>query len=171
LREKKLKPSLIISTIYPNEPYKNEHKEGKFISDYQIGDSKYKDLGGFIGLFKYKNNEIPVIRARGRSRGQAEEICIFDLDKYANFIQYPPYSQTSEKSFRKDIFIFRIIDLNKDNDLRQKILVKKPEWLQKYENADRLLKQKVVTNILERFELRIINRSAGIKFILPEDSS
>ncbi len=167
LKAKRFKPSLIITTIYPSEFYRAEPKDGKFIPHYQMGESKFKGIGGFIGVFRYKNKEIPIVEARAKD--QKEEICVFDLDQYANLIQYPPYSQDSEKPFRRDIFIFRVIDLNEDHGLKQKILDQKPEWLKKYEDSDRYLRQKVITNILERLELRVIDKNAGIKFILSTE--
>lgn len=87
LKKKKFRPSLLITTAYPSEFYRAESKDGKFIPHYQVGNSKFKGMGGFIGVFKYKNREIPVIEARGRLKDQQEEICIFDLDKYANLTQ------------------------------------------------------------------------------------
>lgn len=170
LKGKGFKPSVIFTTAYPSQFYKAEPKDGKFIPHYQTGKSKFNKVSMFIGVFKYKNKEIPVIESRNRAIDREEEICIVDIDKYANLVQYPPYSQDSEKAFKRDIFIFRIIDLNDDKDLRQKIVKQKPDWLKSYSDPERYLSQKVVTNILERFELRIVNKNAGIKFTLPANS-
>lgn len=168
LKKRGFKPSVIFTTAYPRQFHEAGPKDGKFIPHYQAGNSKFNKISMFIGVFKYQNKEIPIIESRNRAIDREEEICIVDLDKYANLVQYPPYSQDSEKPFKKDIFIFRIIDLNEDTELRQKIINQKPKWLKNYSDPARYLSQKVITNILERLELRIVNKEAGIRFNLPK---
>lgn len=167
LKSKGYSSSLILTTVYPSEFYRSESTQAKFIPHYQIEKPKFKSIPGCIGVFKYKNKEIPVIDVRLRgSPDEKDSICVLDVDKFANFVQYQPFSENSEKQYIRDIFIFRIIDLNTDDELRQKIIVKNPAWIQKHTDPNRYLRQKVIVNVLEKFEIRIHNKDAGIKIEL-----
>jgi len=170
LKRKGYRPSVIFTSAYPGNFDRNKHGNGEFVPHYQIDNIKLKAVNGFIGVFKYYKKEIPVFEVRAKTKEQTEEICVIDLDKFGKLIQHQPYIKIKDKKFKKDIFIFRIIDLNEDVDLNQSILSKKPDWLIKRERPDEYLKQKVVTNILERLELRVVDKKAGLKLVIPEES-
>ncbi|MDP1760007.1 MAG: hypothetical protein Q8L01_00875, partial [Candidatus Woesebacteria bacterium] len=167
LKDKGYTPSVILTTVYPNEFYRSKSTDAKFIPHYQIEKPKFKTLPGCIGVFRYKKREIPVIDVRLRgTQDEKDSICVLDLDKCAGFVQHPPFSENSEKQYVREIFIFRIVDLNIDDKLRQKIIDKNPNWLQEHSDPNRYLRQKVIVNILEKFEIRIRNKDAGIKIEL-----
>mgnify|MGYP001561337263 CR=1 FL=1 len=167
LKDKGYTPSVILTTVYPNEFYRSKSTDAKFIPHYQIEKPKFKALPGCIGVFRYKKREIPVIDVRLRgTQDEKDSICVLDLDKCAGFVQHPPFSENSEKQYVREIFIFRIVDLNIDDKLRQKIIDKNPNWLQEHSDPNRYLRQKVIVNILEKFEIRIRNKDAGIKIEL-----
>lgn len=163
------RPSVILTTTYPGDFYRSKSEESGFVPHYQVEKSKYKAISGFIGVFRYKNSDIPVIEVGKRPKDSQEEVCIVDMKKFAKLVQHVPYMKDSEKSYKRRIFIFRIIDLNSDDKLRQDILDKKYDWLEKYESPETYLRQKVITNILERFELRVIDKKAGVKFAVQKD--
>lgn len=169
LKRKGYRPSIILTTAYPSNFDRGERGNGEFVPHYQT-DNKFNGVDGFIGVFKYYKKEIPVFEVRAKTKEQTEEICVIDLDKFGKLIQHQPYLKITDKKFKKDIFIFRIIDLNEDTNLNQSILNKKPDWLMKRERPGEYLKQKVVTNILERLELRVVDKRAGLKLVLPEES-
>lgn len=164
LKNKGYASSVILTTIYPSEFYRSEFIDAKFVPHYQIDKPKFKAIAGCIGVFRYKKREIPVIDVRLRgSQDEKDSICVLDLDKLASFVQHVPYLEASEKQYSRDIFLFRVIDLNVDDNLRQKIIDKNPAWLQKHDEPNHYLRQKVIINILERFEIRIRNKEAGVR--------
>lgn len=169
LKSKGYKPSIIMTTIFPGEFYRENEGEGEFIPQYRLDDQLIlKKVSGFIGMFRFKNEDIPVIETRARGKDQVEEVCVVDIKNFATLVQHPPYMEASEKQYKRDMFVFRVVDLNTDDELRQKIIDQNPQWLSEHSEPEKYLRQRVVINILERLEVRIKNKGAGLRFIISE---
>jgi hypothetical protein len=167
LRRRGFNKLVALTTLDPWDLSRSKLEGIEFIPKYQQTLTPNHDISSYIGHFKIGKTTIPIFEIRIRE--DSKNICIVDLAKFASFVQYPPDSNNEEKPFKRDIFILRVIDLNVDSNLRQKVIDKKPGWLEQYTDKHHFLKQKVVLNILEKFEIVIKSKSAAIKIDISDE--
>jgi len=136
---------------------------GIFKPKYQV-DAKtgYENVPGFVGIYEINRTILPVIEVERRPRNQAD-FYIIDVKKFAKLELYPPSTpQEKELKLSEEGFMYKVHDLNSDDTLRQEILDKKLDWLEKYPDPEFYLRQKVVLKIFEKFLLRILDPRAAI---------
>jgi len=155
-----------LTTMFIGDIDRAKRDEWKFLPHYTITSKKYGKIPGFVGQLEIKGKKIPVLQIR--VRGNRDELCLIDLKKLGQIIQHLPHETSEQKKFSRGNFLYQVVDLNSDNEARNKILEKNPEWLQKHDDPELYLKQKVIVKVLERLELRVKNKKAGIKIIVSQ---
>lgn len=135
-------------------------KQGKYFDSKTQG-KEYENYSGFDGYYVNNNIKMPIFSLFLRS-GKMNNICVVDLKKLGNWIQYLPADKEEDKQYQKDMFFFKIVDLNTDNDLRDKIISEKPKWLDKEADKKRYLNRRVVFQLYEKFIYEIKDNNAGI---------
>lgn len=169
LTDKGFKPSIIISSLYPGDFQRTALKSNQFVQKFQ-SKSIYNKIPTFIGEFKHEKISLPIFDSPTRNkRDEEQELIILDLKSFAQLKQFPPYDNDEEKVYKEDIFYGRIINLSKDDEMRNKIIAENPGWLQTYSNPGEYLREKVIIKILEKFNLVIKEKRAGVKILLKFD--
>ncbi|MDD3002492.1 MAG: hypothetical protein PHS06_01320 [Candidatus Shapirobacteria bacterium] len=166
-------PSIIFTTFYVGEWQKFNFSNSEFIPIYKIKSNRFKSIPNFIGLFKYGSKRIPVYQVLPSRRNLDKEIYVLNLFDFLDFEEYLPYSNAKDSKTMqlRDHFAFKVTDLGVEDTVRNGIIIKNPVWLQKYTDKDLYLKQKVIVNVKERFELNIKNKEASIKVIMKSSGS
>jgi len=166
-RESIENPIVIGSFDYDLE-YKGLRESDKFIDRWRnkCPELGFNDIDSYLGCIKLKNIHIPIFRIFLRKPDLKKTVCILSLKKIGEWKQYPPIEKIEDKQHQKDIFMIRIRDLNKDEKFRADLISKNPEWLQRYKDKNGYLRQKVVINIFEKFEFKILDKTAGYKLII-----
>ncbi|KKT62663.1 MAG: hypothetical protein UW55_C0010G0012 [Candidatus Giovannonibacteria bacterium GW2011_GWA2_44_26] len=122
----------------------------------------FESLHSYQGYVQYKNYRVPVFDLMSE-RLPTDHLCLVSLPELGMLEQYPPRDEATQKVHQRGIFFFQIIDLAVDEKERQKLMIQNPEWLQKYEDKEGYLKQKVIIKMYEKFDFKIKNKSAGLK--------
>ena len=136
-------------------------KQGKFFDSKPQG-KEYEDHNWFEGYYVNNDLKIPIFSLFLRNREMNNYICVLDLKKLGDWTQYLPADKEQDKQYQKDMFFFKIVDLNVDNDLRDKIISEKPKWLEKEKDKKRYLNRRVVFQIYEKFKYEIKDENAGV---------
>jgi hypothetical protein len=159
LKNKNFKPNVILVSLDPDD-YRYKTGTVEFMPKWSKNCPPV-NIGNYEGILKIKEDSLPVFRIFRRKKKE-NIICILDLKKIGTWTQYNPCDTEKEKDFLHKEFYLEIIDLNRDDELRNKIIVDKPDWLSKYPDQERYLRQKVVIKVLERFEYNLKNKEAGV---------
>ncbi|MEK9147344.1 MAG: hypothetical protein AAB593_00280, partial [Patescibacteria group bacterium] len=80
------------------------------------------DLHSYEGIVKINDNIIPVINIFVSEPSLRNKILIIDLKKFISWNQYSPIDKDEDKNFKEGIFYIKIIDLNIDNERKEKII-------------------------------------------------
>jgi hypothetical protein len=140
----------------------------KFIQrwDHRKDHKGYDKYPFYMGFLDLKNTQVPIFRMvrPGPKEINEKDACLIDLERIGVINQYPPINVPEDKQFQKDIFMVKIIDLNSDNEKRQKILAENPSWLAEKQDPDVYLKGKAVINIYSKFEFEVTDNTAGTHF-------
>lgn len=126
------------------------------------------DLHSYEGVIKINNKNIPVINVFVPTASLRNKILIADLKKFVSWKQYSPVDKDEDKNFKEEIFFIKVIDLNEDNDRRGKIMTENPDWLNEQADKEGYLKQHVIVNVFEKFQIEIIDSKEGIAFSVGE---
>jgi hypothetical protein len=156
---------VVFTTMFIGDFSREKKDDFEFIPRYTVDNKRYGRIPGFVGQFKIKGKIIPVFEAGVRDN--RNELCLIDPKRIGEFIQYLPYEDEGQKQFRRENFLFQVIDLNADEKTRKDIVKKNPDWLQQHTDPEFYLKQKVIIKLLERFEFRFGDKKAGIKIVTP----
>lgn len=170
LNFKKFKNPIIIHTLKHYDSYEIKNLKD-FTNKYQTGGagSVFKGLHNYDGDLSVGKFNIPVFNIFAEKESLQNKLIVLDIDNFGNWVQYTPYE--SEKDEDSNMVLIRVLDLNKDNDRRQKILDEKPEWLNKYDDKEGYLRGHVVINVYEKFIFEIKNKNVGVVFTLPTTTS
>ncbi|MCF7859737.1 MAG: hypothetical protein K9N07_10530 [Candidatus Cloacimonetes bacterium] len=165
LDEKKYTANVIISSLDFSD-HRLLSGDKRFVPHWNK-DCPANAIPYFHGVFKYKNRPIPVIRLyRQKKKGF---IGVFDLKKFAVLTQLNPLSNNEDKKYRVDQFYINIIDLSEDDNARNDIIQKNPDWLKKYEDKERFLKTKVIIKTFMRQDMQIVDKKAAVLINIGSD--
>ncbi len=142
-------PNVIITTL-DFKYYGNISSHENFLP-YWHKNCRKSTISNYQGILKTKYRTIPVFRYF--TKGEKNLICILDIKKRASLYQYNPINTEDKSNYLKDCFYIRVFDLNKEDELRKKILDSNPDWLNKHADKERYLRQKVVVKTFMRQEL------------------
>ena len=153
---KRINNPLIIWSI--DYDLKNRCFGDEFINSYQLDfREKFKNLKGLQGAIKNKDNLVPVINIY---QPQAtNRIIIIDMKDSIKWIQYSPIRDSDNSKDLFDIFKFSILDLNIENEIRQKILDQNPDWLKNETDKELYLKTKALIDFYQKFEIEICDKN------------
>lgn len=142
----------------------------KFVPRWQEhkGHKGYDKLAFYSGLIELDGVNVPVFNVIGSKRGDVRDACLVDLKKIGELVQYPPVKTEDDKRFQRDIFLFKVIDLNSDDVARNKILTDNPSWLDDKEDKESYLRGKVLLNIYSKSQMLIKDVSAGARLTFIE---
>jgi hypothetical protein len=129
---------------------------------YDCPKNKISNLQGFIGVLKYDSMVIPVFDIFVREENLNNKVVITDLSKLGVWEQYSPSDKLEDNQYVDGIFYLNISDLNVDNKVRTKIISENSDWLQKYEDKEGYLRQKVSVKIYQKFRFTISDQSKGL---------
>lgn len=132
------------------------------------GHKGYDKLAFYSGLIELDGVNVPVFNVIGSKRGEIRDACLVDLKKVGELVQYPPIKTEDDKQFQRDIFLFKVIDLNSDDIARNKILADNPSWLDDKEDKEAYLRGKVLLNIYSKSQMLIKDVSAGVHLTFIE---
>ncbi|MFA6094838.1 MAG: hypothetical protein WC757_03060 [Candidatus Paceibacterota bacterium] len=121
----------------------------------------------YVGYLDFKTSRIPIFRVINGDNTK-RDACLVDMNRIGTLTQYPPIKELGDKDFQKDIFMFKIIDLNLDEEKRKKIIDDKPKWLEDKIDSDSYLRGKVLLNIYSKVEFNVTDSEAGIYFTFKE---
>ncbi|NLJ49782.1 MAG: MFS transporter [Candidatus Atribacteria bacterium] len=167
LKEKSFEDPVILQTLDHLYEYEQIRRSEAFISRYSQDCQKTKldnMKHGYMGVMRLADYKIPVVDIFVEKAELKNKILILDLQKFGKLNQYSPIDKPEDTKYLEDIFFIKVTDLNEDTERRQKIINENPVWLQKHEDKDGYLQQKVLINIYEKFEWKTEHPEFG--FIL-----
>jgi hypothetical protein len=129
------------------------------------------DLNGFVGVLKLGGQSVPVFDLLVRREDLKDKVLLIDLPRYVRWKQLPPIDAANEEEYRLGFLMVRVVDLNKDNERRQKIINEGPDWLREQSDPEKYLRSRVVVNVFEKFKIEIVDREAGICIAVDDDNS
>jgi hypothetical protein len=138
---------------------KLEHSR-RFESAWQVPNRRWKEIFSFEGSFSIGETEVPIFGVPGMATNFA---CVINMAKCLRWTQKSPVDNPAELSDLYRFFYFSVVDLSRDSQLRNQILAQNPPWLAKYSDPDRYLRQRVYLRIFERFEIELLDSTAGYK--------
>lgn len=124
----------------------------------------YEDYPFYIGYFDFGKTLVPVFRVVGPEQITEKNACLVDLARIGVLKQYPPIRTMDDKQFQRDIFLFKVIDLNANTEEFEKLIVANPDWLQQQADPAAYLRRKVLLNIYSKYEFVFEDKSAGVLF-------
>lgn len=135
------------------------------------GKSDLVDLLGFYGVWNTKEHKIPVFGIRSDSKDLVGKMILLDSRELGEFRQYSPKEKDGDEKFIENGLLVKVLDLNQDNNTRQRLLDQNPNWLQEQEGPEEYLRQHVLINIYERFEYDHGKNGAGLVLSLENESA
>jgi hypothetical protein len=168
---KKFKNPIIFQTLEYNFEYEQIKKSELFVSSYRndCPKTEFDGFNGYMGVIKLKEKNIPVIDLFINEKELKNKVIITDLGKLGIWNQYSPADNQEDGVYKEGIFSLRIIDLNKENEAKNKIISENPAWLQKYENKDEYLRRHIVIKLYQKFKFEIKNPSAGYRLDVTDE--
>jgi hypothetical protein len=161
--------TLIISLNRASWKFIEESKKSKnYIPIWQL-QSKKRYPKEIVGMYKFKNHEIPVYEIYNGSKSKA--ILVLDKNNFGKIVQYSPLDKDESKEFQENIFYMDVGIFTDDSDSMKKILDNPPEWLEKVGDQDsqkKYLKERVLIKIFERFEFKLAEEVKGFKINIEE---
>lgn len=124
-----------------------------------------KYANGLDGIIKCKNSMIPVYSLLSDS--DTSEIIIIKKEEFGEFIQYSPNDDFTKTEDVVDFFEISITELNRNSKKFNEYLENPPLWLKDkgdVEFRSNYLEEKVVIQIYESFEFKLLEESSGLKF-------
>ena len=144
----------------------------KFISKWHINSQDYEDLqtinlASWEGYYEFKGIQIPIFEIfHGKANGS---VLILDKLKLGYLKQYSPLSEKDDQKFLKDIFFIDVKPLSEREDLIEKLVKERPEWLvKKYKEREQqvqYLQELAVINIYESFKYSKAEDFKGYIFV------
>lgn len=167
-------PSVIFTTFHLGEWRRATLSDTEFIPSWQVKEKRFNGIPNFIGVYKKGRTRIPIFRIWvNESKHDVSEVIVVDMLNFIKLKQYSPLSKSSEKGEMevRDNFAFKVTDLSEESksSLRNDLISKDPTWLQKIENKEQYLKQKVIIHVKEKFDLDIVNKKASVKATIKQD--
>jgi hypothetical protein len=155
---------VILQTLNRLYEYEHVRKSETFISRYSNDcpkNNRLDNISGYMGILKLGNRQVPVVDIFVREEKLENKVLITDLNKFGILKQYSPIDNAVDSGYKDDIFLIKVIDLNKDNERRQKLINDKPTWLEKEVDKEGYLRQKVLINLYEKFEFKVKESKAA----------
>ena len=142
-----------------------------FIPKYQADCPKtcISDVAGFMGVLKLEKAVVPVFDVAVQAPELANTVVVADLSRFIQWMQYPATGDSDDRKDLIDSVLVRVRDLNSDQSLRAHLLAQDPEWLRDKEDKDRFLRSHVTINVIEAFELEVLDRDAAISFAVTQE--
>jgi hypothetical protein len=136
-------------------------------SAFRMGELEGFTSMDFVGFYR----EIPAFHLF--TRGERSRVYLLDLRRLGTWHQYEPKETFPEEE--ESVSVFRFYLRAYDDDRARELLEKRPELRVdprtkerlSFEGAIRRLLQQVHLRILEQFEFKIEDQSAGIKLVFP----
>jgi len=119
--------------------------------------SRWSSMSEFEGFLAFDGSDIPVFRVWTQS--EPEAACVMNIAKCLRWVQQAPANDVPEEGF----FYINLTDLGLEDPPRESILKNRPPWLEKQEDKERYLRQRVWLRIYERFEIKLLDPVAGCR--------
>jgi hypothetical protein len=155
-------PTLVLTALDAQQRIELEGSE-HFKSAWRTGSRKWNGIFSFEGLFSFGKTDVPVFVVAKMATNVA---CVLDLAKCLRWIQKSPADTAIEIQDLYKFFFFSVVDLARDDGLRNGILTDNPPWLAQYTDPDNYLRQRVYLRILERFDVELLDSKAGYKIVI-----
>jgi hypothetical protein len=171
VREGRFKDPIIIQSLIHNIEYEEIRRNDLFIPKYRDDCPKtpISDLDGFLGALKCGTEKIPVFDVFVRGGDFKNHVLVTDLAKLAHWEQYSPVDEQEDDVHVTSSLFIRVIDLNRDDGVRNRILSENPAWLAEKPDKEGYLRGRVVIKIFEKFKVTIDDRTAGICLTVAEE--
>ena len=115
-------------------------------------DSPQLKVSGFEGWYTFQDQDIPTFEIR---RKVDKQVMILNKSRLGKLTQYLPLNKGEREELRKGVFSINVQAFSENGKLMENFLEKPPEWLRKLGDKEKQrdhLEEKVLVNILERFE-------------------
>ncbi len=106
---------------------------------------------------------MPLLQVHTNDDSIKGNLLLVDLKRYAKWEQLRLPDEASNEV--GDLYL-QVIDLNSDEEARQKILDANPDWLSEYPDKVAYLRERVVVKASERFQILINAPDAATRLIL-----
>ncbi len=123
--------------------------------------TKISQLDGFLGVFKFGSKVVPIFDMFFREDGFNNKVAIIDLKELGVWEQYLPIDQAGDEQYVDDLLYIRVIDLNLDEEKRDKMIEDNPSWLQDESDKEGYLRQMVNIKIYEKFRFLMKDQPLG----------
>ena len=133
--------------------------------------TKYDSLPGYKGVLKIAEQTVPVIELFVEMKELENKVIITNLSSFCVLKRYSPINDIKDMKFKNDIFFIRVTDLNIDDQKRQNLIDNNPTWLQEYSDKEGFLKQKVLIDLYQKFELEIKEPKSAFCISVIDNSS
>jgi hypothetical protein len=133
------------------DTYNFFRKHEAFIRQNSTRGQKFR-MPGFIGVFNYKNFNIPIIQIAAE---RSNSFLFLNLERIGKLIQYQPAGPDLKLENVQDIFNIAIDAYSENDEILNEILRNPPDWLKNEGNEESQrshLMERVLIFILEKFE-------------------
>lgn len=122
------------------------------------------------GFIRLNGNYIPFYKVFPRDAAHKNSVLVTELRRFGKLTQFRPTDKKEDFQFIEGMFQLKLSDLNQAEP-RNELMSQNPPWLDKEEDPEGYLRQRVWLRLFEKFDFQILDASAGrrIKFTTEGD--
>jgi hypothetical protein len=164
LARTELKNPIVVQSLTAVLEFESLDRSSLYIPKYrkECPSTPFNDLEGFMGILKLHGHVVPVFDLFVQREDLRNKVLLADLPRFARWEQFSPVDEDGDEPHRVGVLMVRVVDLNRDDDRRERIIRDEPHWLQEQSDPDKFLRSRVVVNVFEKFKVEIMDRAAGI---------
>lgn len=167
LKARRWSKPVMLQTLRGTLEYSQIRNRENFIPRYsrELPEIPERDIEGFIGVMKVDTENVPVFDIFVHNPNLADKVILTELSKYVEWNRYSPLDEGAPSGDVLQLLQIKVIDLNLDDKLRQRILQEAPDWLTDKGDAakqEQYLRTHVVVNVYDKFKLKVLNRAAAV---------
>jgi hypothetical protein len=168
-----LKSPILVQTLSPVLEYEGLSRSELFVPKYRkdCPGTPFNDLNGFQGILRLQGQSIPVFDLHVQNPELKNKVLLADLSQFAVWEQFSPVDDAGDEQYRVNTLLARVIDLNKDDKHRTKIITDAPSWLQEQSDPEKYLRSRVLVNVFEKFKIEILDPRVAVSIDIAQEQA
>jgi hypothetical protein len=161
---RRLADPIVIQSLSATFEMEGINQNNVFIPNYRVDcpQTSLNEINGFMGVFKRQDKIVPVFDLFVHGEEAENKVLLVDLSRFSVFQQFSPIENADDEQYRVENLLVRVLDLNRRQTQRERILDDDPDWLHEQDNPERYLRSRVIVNVFEKFKVKVVDRARGI---------